>query len=552
MSSHHISIWRRSSNKLRQSEVWLECFCLIGLLVAASALFLVNLSNLPLLDAQEATLAQVAKEIYQSTKITHWLFPTLWDEPYLAKPPLVHALVAVAYYLGGVNELTTRLPGALLGGLSVLLVYQIGREIFVARLPALFSALVYLTCLPVVRYSRLATLDGPLLFFELLTIWAVLRSRRDLKWTLGIGTGICLMSLTQGFFAIQVLSIVLLFLLWDTPRLLSSAYFWGGLLLGALPSVVWYVALLTYYHQFDLDGGLLNLVLTQTEKFSPSAEFSPSYYLLQAVQYFLPWLTIMFAGVQLIKHNLHWGWGKLLAVWLGGYLILGFLLLHQDYWLILPLYPALALAAGKQLDRIRNLPSFIVYPRSWIYSFASMAILAALAGFNWGVRNYIDFYLPFICGSLCITFAATAIAIAQQDKQFIPLLFWGLLVSLFLLMVSPHWIWELEVSKSVKPIAKLVKQHTPPQTLIYGSRAAARPSLNFYSDRQIISQSVSELQEHWQHDSLAYLLLDRQSFKQLDLPKATIVEDKRLSSLGWILAVKNRSSVVADLIQPDS
>ena len=552
MSIHHISIWRRSSNKLRQSEVWLEYFCLIGLLVAALALFLVNLSSLPLLDAHEATLAQVAKEIYHSTELTRWIFPTLWDEPYLAQPPLVHGLVAIAYRLGGVNELTTRLPGALLGALSVLLVYQIGREIFVARLPALFSALVYLTCLPVVRYSRLATLNGPLLFFELLTILAVLRSRRDLKWTLGIGIGVSLMSLTRGFFAVQVLSIVLLFLVWDTPRLLSSVYFWTGLSLGALPSAIWYVALFIYYQQADLNGELLNLVLAQAENYAFSAELPPSYYLLQAVQYFFPWLMIMFAGIQLIKHNLLWGWGKLLAVWLGGYLILGFLLLNQDYWLVLPLYPALALAAGKQLDRICNLPSSIVYPRSWIYSFASMAAFAALAGLNWGVRNYIDFYLPFICGSLCITFAATAIVIAQQDKQFIPLLFWGLLVSLFLLVVSPHWIWELKMSESVEPIAELLKQHTPPQTLIYGSKAAARPSLNFYSDRQIIPQSVSQLQYRWQQDSLVYLLLDARSFKQLGLPKTAIVKDERFNSLGWVLAVKTRPSVVADLIPFDS
>ena len=545
MSSHHISILRRSSNKLRQSEVWLECFCLFGLLVAASILFLVNLSSLPLLDAHEATLAQVAKEIYRSPKLIDWIFPTLWDKPYLVQPPLVHDLTAIAYRLGGVGELTTRLPGALLGAWSVLLVYQIGREIFVARLPALFSALVYLTCLPVLRYSRLATLDGPLLFFELLTIWAVLRSRRNLKWTLGVGIGISLISLTKGFFAIQVLSVVLLFLFWDTPRLLSSVYFWTGLLLGALPGLTWYTALSIYYYQFDLDGNLPNLVLARTSDFSFPA-LSPGYYLLEVIQFLLPWLTIMFAGIQLIKYNLHWGWGKLLAVWLGGYLVLGFLLLDRNYWLILPLYPALALAAGKQLDRIRNLPSFVFYPRSWMYSFASMAILAALAGLNWGVRNYIDFYLPFICGSFCITFTATAIVIAQQDKQFIPLLFWGLLVSLFLLVVSPHWIWELRVSDSVKPIAQLLKQHTPPQVIIYGSEAAARPSLYFYSDRQIVPQSVSELEQHWQQDGMVYLLLDVRAFKQLDLPKGAIVNDERLKKLGWVLAFKNRSSILAD------
>ncbi|MFM2312843.1 MAG: hypothetical protein RLZZ04_2119 [Cyanobacteriota bacterium] len=547
MSINHVSIWRCSSNKLRQSEVWLEYLCLVGLLLAASTLFLVNLSSLPLLDTHEATLAQVAREIYRSADVTNWIFPTLWDEPYFERPPLIHDLVAIAYSIIGVGELATRFPGALLGALSVLLLYQIGREIFVARLPSLFSALVYLTCLPVVRYSRLATLDGPLLCFELLTIWATLRSRRDLKWSLVMGIGFSLMSLTKGFFGIQVLLIVLLFLFWDTPRLLSSVYFWSGLFLGTVPSGGWYLAQLWHYRRLGVDGGFWHLFLPLAQQNLGAGELFPGYYLLQTLEYLLPWLMIMFAGVQLIQHNLHWGWGKLLAVWLAGYLALSFFLLNQDAWLVLPLYPALALAAGKQLDRIRNLPSFVVYPRAWIYSFAVMAVLAALAGLNWGVRNYIDFYLPFICGSLTITFGATAIVIAQQDKQFISLLFWGLFVSIFLLVVSPHWIWELGASKSVKPIAELMQQQTPPQATIYGSSAVARPSLIFYSDRHIISQSIEQLQHHWQGENLAYFLLDAQAAKELDLPKTAFIQDKRLQSLGWLLAIKNHNSVLADL-----
>ena len=544
MSIHHISIWRRSSNKLRQSEVWLEYLCLIGLSIAALTLFLVNLSSLPLIDYQEATLAAVAREIHQSSDLINWIFPTLWNEPYLDKPPLIHILVALAYGIGGINELTTRFPGALLGAFSVLLLYQIGREVFVARLPALFSALVYLTCLPVVRYSRLATIDGPLLCFQLLTVWAVLRSRRDLKWTLVTGIGFSLTSLTQSWFSLQFLLLVLLFLFWDTPRLLSSAFFWGGLLIGALPSLAWYFGLSVYYRALD-NVGLGNLLLTPIEPLTVGS-LSPGFYLLQGMQYFVPWFAIAFAGIQPIKHNLHWGWGKLLAVWIGGYLTLGLLLYESNFWLVLPLYPALALAAGKQLDRIRNLPSFVTYPHTWMYCFALMAVVAALGGINWGIYNYIDFYLPFICGSLCVTFSATAVVIAQRDKQFIPLLFWGLLVSIFLLVVSPHWIWKLEISPAIKPVAASIEQHTPPQAVIYGSLATARPSLSFYSERQIVVQSTTELQKQWQQESIVYLLIESQTARKLNLPKTVIVEDKRLNSLGWILAIRDRASVLAN------
>ena len=537
------SIWKRSPNKLRQNEIWLECLCYAGLFSIASILFLVNLGSLPLLDMYEGTLAQVAKEIYQSTPSSlNWVFPTLWGKAYLEQPPLVHDLVAIAYSIFGVNEFATRLPGALLGAISVVLVYSIGREIFVARLPALFSALVYITSLPVVRYSRLATLDGALLCFGLLTVWAVLRSRRDLKWTLAIGIGLGLISLTKGLFGMQLGAIVILFLLWDTPRLITSVYFWGGLILGAAPGIAWYVWGWFRYDEFVAVKEFLKLFLGQTTPSTLGIGFSAKYYLLQLLQYILPWSIVVFTGLKSLERNLHWGWAKLLLVWIGGYFTLGFLMLHQDYWLVLPLYPALALVAGRQLDFIGNLPSYVAYPRIWVIGFALMSVMAAIAGFNWWVLNYLDFYLPFICGSLCLTFTATAVTIKQQDRQFIPLLFWGLLVSIFLLVISPHWIWELKLVEPIEPIANLVRQHTPPNQIVYSSMSRVRPSLDFYSDRQVIPQSIDELKQHWQQNSHVYLLIDSTTQKQLDLPQQAIVQSPHFK---WRLAIKNRQVEVA-------
>lgn len=538
MPSHPTSIWRRSPNKLRQGEIWLEYLYFTGLFLAALVIFLVNLGDLPLLDLNEGIIAQVAREIYQATGTSlNWIFPTLWGQPYLAQPPLVHDLIAIAYKIAGVNEFTTRLPGALLGATSVLLLYNIGREIFVARLPALFSALVYLTCLPVVRFSRLAMADGPLLCFELLTIWAILRSRRDLRWSVVAGLGLGMLSLTKGILSIQILLIALVFLLWDTPRLITSSYFWSGLLLGAFPGIAWYISQWVRYHELKTTWDFIDLFLSQTSSNS-QLKLPSKYYLIQSLQYFLPWFVVMIAGSKLVSRNLHWGWGKLLSAWIGGYFVMGFLLLNQGYWSILPLYPALALVAGRKLYLIRNLPSYITYPRIWTYSFTLMAALAAYASLHWGLRHYIDFYLPFICGSLVITFATTAIVIANQEKQFIPLLFWGLFVSIFLLVISPHWIWELKAVEPVKPIASLIQQHTPPDSVIYTSMPEERPSLDFYCARQIIPQPVAQLKQHWQSNSAVYLLVDNRTLEELNLSPEVIIQDLEFQSLNWKLATK--------------
>lgn len=456
MPSHPTSIWKRSPNKLRQSEIWLECFCFTSLFLAALVLFLINLGNLPLIDLKEGVVAQVAQEIYQGTGSSlKWIFPTLWGEPYFDQPPFVHDLIAITYRLAGVSEFTTRLPGALLGVLSVLLLYNIGREIFVARLPALFSALVYLTCLPVLRLSRLAMLDGPLLCFELLTIWAVLRSRRDLRWSLVTGIGFGLLALTKGIVSLQILIIALVFLAWDTPRLLNSRYYWTGFTLGIAPGSSWYICQWFKYHQVKNIWDFTNLFMGNISPAATQFKLFPQYYLIDSLQYLLPWLMVVFAGLQLINRNLHWSWGKLLVVWISIYIVWSLLLFSEEKLSILPLYPALALVAGKQLDLIRNLPSYVAYPRIWTQSFILMSAIAAFAGLYWGILDYIDFYLPFICGSLAITFAVTAIAISQRETQFIPLLFWGLFVSLFLLIISPHWIWELKTIEALEPIAKI-------------------------------------------------------------------------------------------------
>ena len=543
MPSHPTSIWSRSPNKLRQSEIWLNCFYFTSLFLASLILFLINLGGLPLLDSNEGIVAQVAKEIYQqSHHLSSWIFPTLWGEAYLEQPPLIHGLVAIAYLIAGVNEFTTRLPGALLGAMSVVFMYKIGREIFVARFPALCSALIYLTCLPVVRSSRLAMSDGPLLCFELITIWAILRSRRDLRWSLVAGIGLGLMSLTKGVVALQIAAVIVGFLFWDTPRLLASPYFLGGIVLGAAPGISWYVAQSLHYYELNAVKDMFDLFMGRISIDRLDFKFSPLYYLIQSLQYIFPWIIIMFAGLKLASRSIHWGWGKLIVVWLGVYLTIILLGFDGNYGFILPLYPGLALAGGKQLDLIRNLPSYIEYPADWTYGFILMAVIAAFAGLHWGIRNYIDFYLPFICGSLAITFAATAIVIAQQEKQFIPLLFWGLFVSMFLLFISPHWIWELKAVEPVKPIAALIRQYTPKNQVVYSAMSQKRPSLEFYSDRRIINRGFDDLKAHWQEDPKhnldVYLLVDAAAIEQLNIPMEMIFANPQSDSVKWMLAIK--------------
>ncbi|MBE9042587.1 hypothetical protein IQ235_17605 [Oscillatoriales cyanobacterium LEGE 11467] len=98
--------------------------------------------------------------------------------------------------------------------------------------------------------------------------------------------------------------------------------------------------------------------------------------------------------------------------------------------------------------------------------------------------------------------------VVRRDAQFIPILFWGMYVSLLLFVTSDRWIWELNEDYPVQPVAEMIRSHTPTGQIVYTSHPYNRPSLNFYSDRQVVVANSIELQQYWQHwDVPVYFLV---------------------------------------------
>jgi 4-amino-4-deoxy-L-arabinose transferase-like glycosyltransferase len=518
-----IFAWVCQGKEGRPSYFWTEVFSILGLLLAALILFTVNLSGLPLRDWDEGTVAQVAKEIWQGDYNSwRWLFPTLWGEPYLNKPPLIHDTIAFFYSFTGVNEFSARLPGALLTAFSVPLVYLLGREIFVVRTPALFSALIYLTLLPVVRHGRLAMLDGAVLFFQVLMMWCILHSRRDLRWSLGAGLAFGALCLTKGIMGLLLAAIALLFLFWDTPRLLTSFYLWLGLFIGSVPVFGWYLAQFLHYQQDFINTGIISQSLSRVYAPVEGHHGPPWYYLLEILKYSCPWLIPILWGLKLTWQHRNWGWGKLILVWSGVYLLVVSLMVTKLPWYILPIYPALALAGGAALAELWSLPSHHKYPPMWVIFFGFLSFVTMNASFYFAVAQN-DRPLAILLGSVALTMAMVALLMDRRDQQFIPVLFWGMYVSLFLFILSPHWLWELNESFPVKPVALIVRLGTPAQEIVYTSFAYERPSLNFYSDRRIIPATDLELRHHWLTNPHPYLLLDTNALNRLDLKSVATI-----------------------------
>ncbi len=515
--------WGYSGYKLRYKEDLKEFLSLAGLLIAALILFTVNLGELTLRDWDEATIAQVAKEIsIASPGALKWLFPTFWNEPYLNKPPLIHGLIALAYSWGGINEWTTRLPPAILTACSVPLLYLLAREIFPSRSESLFSALVYLTLLPVVRHGRLAMLDGAVLCFQILMITCILRSRRSPVWALGAGLGFSLLCLTKGILGVLLAAIAFIFLAWDTPRLLTSAYFWFGWFLGAIPALGWYGAQFFHYEQEFMDS-LMAQQLSRVGQELDNHQGPPWYYLLEILKYGWPWLIFIIWGLRLAWQDYHYSWAKLILVWSGCFLVVVSFMATKLPWYIMPIYPALALAGGHALAGVRNFPLDKPYNPLWIAILGAISVLSGALGiiiylkWTFGITVNDGNSLALILTALSLTTGTAAVLLNQRSEQFIPILFWGMYVSLFLFVNSSLWIWELNENFAVKPVAKMIKQVVPTTAPLYTTFAHERPSLNFYSGRRIQRLEPADLKNYWEKQPHPYILIDDRALVNLEL-----------------------------------
>ena len=520
-----------SGDMSRQTEHWIEQLWLLGLLLAAILLYQIGLGDVPLRDWDEGIVATVAREIHRDN--FNWLYPTLNSDPYVNKPPLMHLLIAVTYQLFGVSEWTTRFPGAMLCGCSVPLLYGIAREVFPWRGPAILGSLCYLTLLPVVRHGRLAMLDGAVLCFFLLMVWCLLRSRRDLRWGLGVGIGLGLICLTKGILAILLGAIAAIFLFWDTPRLLRSWYLWIGTILGLAPAVAWYMLQWLHYGSIFIQSHFLGQSLDRILQTVEHNRGPIWYYLLEILKYSAPWVMFWPEGLRLAWKNREMSWAKLVLVWTGVYLLAISVMSTKLPWYVLPVYPAIALTCGVQLFQVWqgllgstwSLGASVSGERSLARSRRTYVILLyVLAIAAWVGSIYYGFWAPAAERILTtnqiavgLTMTASSILLVRGDRQFVIILFWGMYVSLSLLFSSPYWVWELGEDYPVKPVAEMIREMTPSQTVVFTSHPNHRPSLNFYSDRQVMPATIEQLQKHWKQDASAYFLVDPDSLKLLEL-----------------------------------
>ncbi len=332
--------------------------CDLSLIFAVCLLlFFRGIGSTPFYDKQEAREASVIWEIHHSG---NWILPLRNGDEIPAKPPFYHWLGAIAATLiGRVNELTARLPSAVLGTAGILLTYAAGVFLW-GRSAGLISALVLSTSFEW-RTAREARVDMALTFVLLcsfLFFYYQYRTQGGRTKALILGFLLGLATLAKGPLGIAVPGFAFVTFLWCKRDLA----FFKKLHPIIVISVCAVVAGSWYLFAFA-QGGRDFLSLVIRENFNTIIGKEPAHphpfwwYIPYLFQRMAPW-SLFFPGlaVFLYRNRRRLAEKELLyfVVWAAAVLIFFSLFSQKRTVYILSAYPAIALLFGVWWQSVMN------------------------------------------------------------------------------------------------------------------------------------------------------------------------------------------------------
>lgn len=324
---------------------------------------------------QEARIAETAREMVVGND---WVVPHYNGELRLQKPPLTYWFTAASYKAFGVGELSARIPSAVFGLLTVLLLFAwLKREISTSA--AANIVLVLATSFLGLRYLRSGEADVTLMFFISLACFAGFRlfesrsKRLVLLLMLALGLGF----LTKGPAAIAIPLLTIAAYAYSTKQLsaLKALANPTGLAVFMLSAFAWYAWILLMMP--DVAQGFFSKQVDET--FISGTHQQPVYwYLAHALEFFLPWSFLLIpAGIWCYKNRplpkiIHFS-----IIWLAVvFVLLTFTVNKQTQYALLFL-PPIAILVGYYLEVA--IGKYYQYNRIifWLLCVAALGLIVA-------------------------------------------------------------------------------------------------------------------------------------------------------------------------------
>ena len=219
------------------------------LLLLSLIIIMPGISSLPLFDPDEPVYALTPQEMIVSGD---WLSPQIYGQYWYDKPPLFYWLVAACFKIFGHNEFAARFPSALLGILTIFMLYYFVSE-KINRRTGLLSAVVLLTSMEFFYLCKAAVIDITLLFCmtgALLCYWA------GRYFWLYVFAGLAVVAKGPIGFLLPGAIIFLDILLNNRWRELLKMRLISGLIAFLVVSLPWYMAMWQVHGQAFIDGFL--------------------------------------------------------------------------------------------------------------------------------------------------------------------------------------------------------------------------------------------------------------------------------------------------------
>ena len=336
----------RFAPRLRRPEIYL----LLGAALCGALLFAkLHVGDLPGYD--DAVYAHEGREMLRTGD---WWNVSLNGRPDFDKPPLFIWLEAASLRTFGVSDFAARLPAALAGLGTVLLVFFLARELsHEPWLPAL-AMFVMMTTQYFMRYAMHAMTDVPFTFFFTLAMLCYVKGLRRPGFFLPCGLAIAGAILTRSVLGAIPLAIIAAHLAHGgrAATLRSRSLVAGCLVALGLP-LVWFASQYLRHGEPFLAGHVAFMVENLPEARGGGVGGFLQYPLFLLRDYW-PWLPAALAGLALQIGRLRRGpdpAASLLCLWIA-LLIVPFSLLEiKTLRYVMPVFPAFAILAAGALNR---------------------------------------------------------------------------------------------------------------------------------------------------------------------------------------------------------
>jgi 4-amino-4-deoxy-L-arabinose transferase-like glycosyltransferase len=214
------------------------------LLLTAALLFFTGLGRLPLIEPDEGRNAEVGREMMASGD---WITPHFNGFAVLDKPAVYFWMVAASLKTFGVSEGAARLPSALMGAATLLLVWFLARRMF-GDSAGVRAGLVFAACPLALVLAREVISDMTLTFFVTLAMVAFWlleeRNFREPRFDLLMFAAMGVAVITKGF--VGVLIPLIAILIYEAARGRWREWLrlrWGwGLLVFLAVALPWFIA----------------------------------------------------------------------------------------------------------------------------------------------------------------------------------------------------------------------------------------------------------------------------------------------------------------------